>query len=213
MDSRGVVILGAGGHAKVVIEAFRAAGDHVAYCLGGPSDPESLLEVPVIRDEAELPRLKEGGFRRGFVAIGANKVRDRLARKLEDAGFELVSVVHPRAWFSPSARMGRGVVVMAGAVVNACATIGDLAIINTGATVDHDCVIGRAVHVAPQCGLAGCVTVGDGAMLGVGTKVIPGIRIGADATVGAGSVVVRNINDAALAMGVPAKVRDGGKTR
>jgi UDP-perosamine 4-acetyltransferase len=109
--------------------------------------------------------------------------------------------------------MGRGVVVMAGAVVNACATIGDLAIINTGATVDHDCVIGRAVHVAPQCGLAGCVTVGDGAMLGVGTKVIPGIRIGADATVGAGSVVVRNINDAALAMGVPAKVRDGGKTR
>ena len=213
MDRRGVVILGAGGHAKVVIEAFRAAGDHVSCCLGGPSDPESLLEVPVIRDEAELPRLKEIGFRRAFIAIGANKVRDRLGRKLEETGFELVSVVHPRAWFSPSARLGRGVVVMAGAVVNACAVIGDLAIINTGSTVDHDCVIGRAAHVAPQCALAGCVSVGDGAMLGVGTKVIPGIRIGADATVGAGSVVVRNINDAALAMGVPAKVRDGGKTR
>ena len=76
MDCRGVVILGAGGHAKVVIEAFRAAGDHVSCCLGGPSDPESLLEVPVIRDEAELPRLKEVGFRRAFVAIGANKVRE-----------------------------------------------------------------------------------------------------------------------------------------
>lgn len=213
MDSRGVVILGAAGHAKVVIEAFHAAGDAVALCIGTSLDPDLLLEVPVIRDEAELPRLRAQGFRRAFVAIGANKLREKLGRKLDELGFELVSIVHPRAWFSPSARLGRGVVIMAGAVVNACASIGDLSIINTGATVDHDCVIGRAAHVAPQCGLAGCVTVGDGAMLGVGTKVIPGIRIGSDATIGAGSVVVRDVNDRALVMGVPARIRDGGKTR
>lgn len=213
MDCQGVVLLGVGGHAKVVIEAFRAVGDAVAYCIGGPTDPETLLGVPVIHNEDELARLRSEGFHRAFVAIGSNILRDKLGAKLEALGFELVSVVHPRAWFSPSARMGRGAVVMAGAVVNACATIGDLAIINTGATVDHDCVIGRAAHVAPQCGLAGCVSVGDRAMLGVGTKVIPGIRIGTDATVGAGSVVVRDVNDAALAMGVPARSRDGGKTK
>jgi UDP-perosamine 4-acetyltransferase len=213
VDCQGVVLLGAGGHAKVVIEAFRAVGDTVAHCIGGSADPETLLGVPVIHDENELARLRSEGFQRAFVAIGSNKVRDKLGAKLEALGFELVSIIHPRAWFSPSARMGRGAVVMAGSVVNACAVIGDLAIINTGATVDHDCVIGRCVHVAPQCALAGCVSVGERAMLGVGAKVIPGIRIGADATVGAGSVVVRDVNDAALVMGVPARVRDGGRTR
>jgi UDP-perosamine 4-acetyltransferase len=84
--------------------------------------------------------------------------------------------------------------------------IGDLAIINTGATVDHDCTIGRSAHIAPQCGIAGSVTVGSGSMLGVGTKVIPGITIGKNATIGAGSVVVRNIPEGALAMGVPARI-------
>lgn len=195
----------------MVIEALQAAGLAAACCIGSAADPETLLGVPVFRDEAELPRLWARGFRRALVAIGANQVRDRLGRRLEEAGFELVSVVHPRAWLSPSARLGSGVVVMAGAVVNACASIGDLAIINSGATVDHDCVIGRAAHVAPQCGLAGCVRVGDRALLGVGTKVIPGVSIGADATVGAGSVVVRDLREQALAMGVPARSRDGGK--
>jgi len=213
VDNPGIVLLGAGGHAKVVIEAFRAAGETVASCVGGPSDPQSLLDVPVIPDEAELPALRASGLSRAFVAIGSNRLREKLGAKLESLGFELVSIIHPRACVSPSVRIGRGVVIMAGSVVNACAVIGDLAIINTGATVDHDCVIGRCVHVAPQCALAGCVRVGDRAMLGVGAKVIPGITIGADATVGAGSVVVRNVSDAALVMGVPARVRDGGRTR
>lgn len=213
MENGGVVILGAGGHAKVVIEAFRETGQAVSRCVGGPSDPPCLLDVPVIPDEAELPALRASGLSRAFVAIGSNKLREKLGAKLESLGFELVSIIHPRAWVSSSARIGRGVVIMAGSVVNACAVIGDLAIINTGATVDHDCVIGRCVHVAPQCALAGCVGVGDRAMLGVGAKVIPGVRIGADATVGAGSVVVRDVNDAALVMGVPARVRDGGRTK
>jgi UDP-perosamine 4-acetyltransferase len=94
---------------------------------------------------------------------------------------------------------------MAGAVVNADSIIDDLAIINTGATVDHDCRVGRAVHIGPQCALAGNVVVGAGSFLGVGCKLIPGVRIGEHATVAAGAVVVSDIADGVTAMGVPAK--------
>jgi len=95
---------------------------------------------------------------------------------------------------------------MAGTVINAASVIEDLVIVNTGATIDHDCRIGCGVHIAPQCALAGNVTVGEGAFLGTGAKAIPGVQIGRRATVGAGAVVIRNIPDGAVAVGVPARV-------
>jgi UDP-perosamine 4-acetyltransferase len=95
---------------------------------------------------------------------------------------------------------------MAGAVVNACTSIGEGAIVNTGATIDHDCKIGNYAHVAPQCGIAGTVSVGSLAFLGVGTKVIPGITIGDKTTTGAGAVVVRDLPGESLAVGVPARI-------
>jgi UDP-perosamine 4-acetyltransferase len=94
---------------------------------------------------------------------------------------------------------------MAGAILNAEARVFDLAIINTGATIDHDCTIGYAAHIAPQCALAGNVNVGSYSFLGIGTKVIPGIAIGENVTVGAGGVVVKDIADGVLAIGIPAR--------
>ncbi|MBV4457365.1 acetyltransferase [Pseudomonas sp. COR58] len=200
-----VIVIGAGGHAKVCIELLQAQGDTVACCVGNPDSPDTCVGIPVLKSDDHLSALFNEGYRRAFVAIGANAVRNKLAAKATALGFTLVNAVSPAATVSPSARLGAGVAVMAGAVINAEATIADLCIVNTGATIDHDCILGQAVHIAPQCALAGNVQVGDLSFIGVGSKIIPQIRIGESSMVGAGSVVISNVGSAVTVVGVPAK--------
>jgi UDP-perosamine 4-acetyltransferase len=200
-----IVMVGAGGHAKVCIELLQAMGMTVAYCIAGGDAPPTCLGIPVLAGDEQLVRLRKEGYTRAFIAIGANRLRAKLGAAAQELGYELVNAVSPRAVVSPSARLGSGVAVMAGAVINADAVIGDLAIVNTGATIDHDSVIGDAVHVAPQSALAGNVSIGAGSFLGIGAKVIPGITIGEGVTVGAGGVVIRNLAAGTTAVGIPAK--------
>ena len=201
----GIVVIGAGGHAKVCIELLRAMGCRVACCVGGEDGPETCLDIPVLKGDSHLPDLRNQGYSKVFVAVGANGVRQRLANAAGQLGYTLVNAVSPQSVISPSARLGIGVAVMAGVVVNAETVIEDLAIINTGACIDHDCRIGKAVHIAPQCGLAGNVSVGAGSFLGIGCKVIPDVRIGENVTLGAGAVVISNLAGETLAFGVPAR--------
>jgi UDP-perosamine 4-acetyltransferase len=204
--NEGVVVLGAGGHAKVVIELLRAAGQQVAFCVGAADSTKHCAGVPVLIGDEHLARLRSIGYGRAFIAIGANRLRQRLAAHALDLGYALVNAISPHAVLSPSAKLGQGIAVMAGVVVNAEAVIGDLAILNTGATVDHDCRIGAAVHLAPQCALAGNVLVGAGAFVGIGCKVVPDIEIGADAILGAGAVVTSAIPARVTAVGAPARI-------
>lgn len=206
MSQGPVVVLGAGGHAKVVIELLRAGGHEVFGVLDADPTPRAVVGAQVIGDDSKLDELKAQGVARAFIAIGDNGLRLRLGRKAQKAGFELVNAISPAACVSPSARLGVGIAIMAGAVINAETDLGDLAIINTGAVVDHDGIIGEAAHIAPGCALAGDVTVGQRAFLGVGTSVIPGRRIGDDVVIGAGACVVHDIPAGTLAMGVPARV-------
>jgi UDP-perosamine 4-acetyltransferase len=201
-----VIIVGAGGHAKVCIELLQAMGETILCCVGASDSGATCLGLPVLHGDHHLARLREEGHTRAFVALGPNRLRARLGQHVRDLGYELVNAISPAAVISPSARLGAGVAVMAGAVINAEASIGDLAIINTGATVDHDCRIGTAVHLAPQCALAGNISVGAGTFLGVGCKVIPDVEIGAHSTIGAGAVVIRPIPSDVTAVGVPACV-------
>lgn len=201
-----VVVMGAGGHAKVCIEILRETRP-VAACIGNAHGGSDCLGVPVIEGDEQLSAFRLQGIAHAFVAIGSNSVRARMGAFVAEQGFELVNAVSSSAVVSPSVRLGAGVAVMAGAVINAATDIADLVVINTGATVDHDCVLGRAVHIAPQCALAGSVTVGDGSMLGVGAIVLPGVRIGANVVVGAGAVVREDVPDGATVVGVPARAR------
>lgn len=201
----GVVVIGDSGHAKVCIELLHAMGTKIACCVGVTDGPVTCLGVPVLKGDDHLPRLRTQGYSQIFVAVGSNAVRKRLADTALDLGYNLVNAISPLSVVSPSARLGAGIAVMAGAVVNAETIIEDLAIINTGACIDHDCHIGKAVHIAPQCGLAGNVTVGAGSFLGIGCTVIPGVRIGENVTIGAGGVVVSDVASETRAVGVPAK--------
>lgn len=200
-----IVIIGAGGHAKVCIELLKAQGDLVAFCIGSADSSDTCLGVPVLKSDEHLTTLRREGYSKVFVAIGSNALRNRLAKTATDLGYELVNAFSPSAVISPSAKIGKGVAIMAGAVVNAEATIDDLCIINTGATVDHDCQIGRAAHIAPQSALAGNVHIGKESFVGIGTKIIPTICVGECVMIGAGSVVISNVDSKTTVVGVPAK--------
>jgi UDP-perosamine 4-acetyltransferase len=206
MSGAGLVIIGAGGHAKPIIEALRAAGG-TAICgiLDADPTPRQVLGVPVIGDEAALPRLRREGIAAAFVAIGDNAVRERIGAVLAAHGFVLHSVVHPAALVSPSAAVGAGCAILARAVIGAEARIADLALVNTGAVIEHDCRIGPAAHAGPGCILAGAVRLGARSLVGAGAAIRPGIVIGADAVVGVGAAVIADVPDGARVAGVPAR--------
>jgi len=197
-----VAVIGTGGHAKVVISCLRELGVPVAAALDDAPERwgAEVLGVAVRGPVRELA----AGFRHVVIAIGDNRVRQQLASELD---LDWRTVVHPRAWVDPTARLGPGAVVFAGAMVQPAAEIGAHAIVNTGASIDHDCRVGAYAHVGPGCRLCGCVRVGEGALIGVGSVVTPGVTIGAWSVVGAGAAVVRDLADGVIAVGVPARVR------
>jgi UDP-perosamine 4-acetyltransferase len=213
-----IVIAGAGGHAKVVIELVRAACPalEIVGMVDAERAPRSMLGVPVIGGDNRLADLRAGGVAFAFPAVGDNALRERLGERLRKLGFELPALVSPKAAVSPTARLGAGVAVMAGAAINAEAAIADFAVVNTGAVVDHDARLGLAAHAAPGSVLAGGSCAGARALIGAGAVLIPGVSVGDDAVIGAGAAVVADIPAASLAVGVPARVVrriDGTGTR
>lgn len=201
-----LVILGAGGHAKVLIELWRALGTHqLVGCLSDGPAPAQLLGLPVLGGTGELERLRAEGIEAACIAIGANAARQRLGQQAVALGFALPPALHPGAILSPSAAIGVGAQVLAGAIVAAEARIDPLALLNHGAILDHDGVLGPAAHAAPHSTMAGGVRVGARALLGVGAQVKPGVSIGDDAVVGVGAAVVADVAPGATVAGVPAR--------
>jgi len=199
------LVIGAGGHAKVVIDALLSSGCLVSGCYDDNkaiSGSEPVPGVYVIGGTS----LVERDWKRGsnvIVAIGDNVVRRRLSLRLK---VEYGVARAPSAVLGMGVRVGHGAMILPSAVVNIQTVVGNHAILNTSCSVDHDCQIGDFAHVAPGCHLGGDVTVGEGTFLGVGSTVIPGIRIGRWSIVGGGSVVNKDIPDNCTAVGVPARV-------
>lgn len=199
----GLYLIGAGGHAKVVVSTLQAAGVEVHALLDDDLQKAGMqiAGVPVAGGSEALQTL---AFRvRGLIAVGGNRLRCHLAQRFPQVDWQ--TAVHPQAYVHPSVKIGVGTVVCAGAVIQPDAVIGNHGIINTGATVDHDCQIGDYCHLAPGCHLAGGVVLGEGVLMGIGSAAIPGVSIGAWTTVGAGGVVVDDLPAGVLALGVPAK--------
>ncbi len=203
-----LVVLGGGGHGKVVADAAAACGLWQSIVFADDRYPAlQVVEVWAVAgrlDDAVQWLASETQF---VVALGDNLIRLDWTRRLSLAGCAMATVVHPRAVVSPFASVGAGSVVLAGSVVNPGARIGEAAIVNTGATVDHDCEIGDAVHLSPGVHLGGNVRIGPRTWLGVGSSVRNGVTIGADVMVGVGAAVVKNTADSETVMGVPARAR------
>lgn len=204
-----VIILGAGGHAKVLIDALRLRSVE----LLGVTDADlgkrgqSLLGVSIIGGDEEIAKFPAETIRLvnglGSVCVGLH--RRGLFERFKSDGYQFVSVSHPSVIIAPDVVLSEGAQIMAGAVVQVGCRIGKNVIINTRAAVDHDCYIEDHAHISPGATLSGGVRVGENTHVGTGATVIQNIRIGCNCLIAAGAVVVRDVPDGAKVVGVPAK--------
>lgn len=201
-----IVIAGAGGHCKVVLDIIESLGEYEIVGVTDSSQTGTVLGYPILGDDSILSTLKSQGVNYGFVALGDNSIRKKVYKKMESMGYQMISLISPRAIVSSHSSVGNGCVVMAGAIVNANSQIGNGCILNTNCSIDHDCLIDDFVHVAPGCAVSGSVRIGENSFIGTGSRIIDGIRVGNDVTIGAGAAVVKNIDSNCTAVGVPAKV-------
>lgn len=206
-DGKTFLLFGGGGHAAVVYEAALASGWNCAAVF---DDDEALQGVRFMDEhsirtsQAELMHFLASGVRHAFPAIGGNAAREAIADRLSDAGFLLPTIIHPSATVSPSARLGNGVAVMAGAVVQARTEIEDGVVVNTMASIDHDCHISAFSHIAPGARLCGGVAIGRGSRVGVGASLIPCVRVDAGTVIGAGAAVIGDLVGGGMWAGCPA---------
>lgn len=203
-----MVIAGAGGHARVLIEAVQSRGRWIVAALTDPEVTGEVLGVPVVGTDDMLAELHGRGMQAALVGVGSTHRPTRRVKLYEEVraiGFTLPTICHSSAQCSQTATLGEGTVVLAGAIVNAQAVIGQNAIINTGAIVEHDCRIGDHVHIAPRAVLGGGVVVDPEVHVGIGAVVLEGRTIGRGSVIGAGAIVVRDVPPNTLCVGVPAQ--------
>lgn len=207
-----LVLLGAGGHARVVIEILKMNGTYEIAGVVSPAEPAANETdgVQWLGDDESLPKLRAEGVTHFLVAVGSvghASPRRRLYERAAAIGLQAASAVHPHAIVSASASIGPGTVVMAGAIINVGGMLGENVIINTGAIVEHDCVVGGHAHVSTGARLCGGVRVGEGAHIGAGATVRQSLQIGAGAVVAAGAVVVQDVVAETTVIGAPARIR------
>lgn len=200
-NAEAIVVYGAGGHARVVIDTIREGRRDlrvVGVIDDGDNLPEQVLGVPVLGDASRLVELRERGVGMAALGVGAvthNALRAEIYERLKREGFHLPNLIHPRAVVEPSVVMGKGNQIFAGAVVSSNVELGDNTIINSNVVVSHDCRIEDHVHLTPGALLAGSVTVGARTVVGMGVTVYLGVSIGADVVVANGNHILQDIEE------------------
>ena len=193
-------LIGASGHARVIIDIFKLRGQPVAGIFDDDPQKEELDGIPVLGNSSMYDKNTYGDL---IIAIGDQKVRKELAGKVDG---KFAVAVHPGAMIADSVQIDIGTVVMAGAVINPGTRIGKHVIINSSASVDHDCVIEDFVHIAPNATLCGGITIGEEVLVGSGAVIIPNITVGRGAVIGAGTVVTTDVPENAVVVGNPGKI-------
>lgn len=188
-------LYGASGHAKVIIDVLRANNEPIEALFDDNEILTDLMNYPVLRPSEVCGPL--------IISIGANQTRKRIAGSLK---VDFGKAVHPSVILSPEALIGEGTVAMQGGIIQSCVTVGKHCIINTGTSVDHECVVEDFVHLSPHTTLCGNVYIGEGTWIGAGSIILPGVRIGKWSIIGAGSVVTKDVPDCVLAVGNRCKI-------
>jgi UDP-perosamine 4-acetyltransferase len=205
-----VLLYGAGGHARVVLDAARRQGLDVVAAIDDRADlhGSTIDGVDIVGGDGALDDLRLRGVEGAVLGVGsidAAPGRAAVYERLAARRFALPVVQHPSAVVASTALLGDATVVFAGAVINPHARVGRNVILNTASVIEHDCVVGDHTHISPGALLAGGVQIGEGTHVGIGAIVIQGVRIGANAMIGAGAVVIRDVADGQRVAGVPAR--------
>jgi sugar O-acyltransferase (sialic acid O-acetyltransferase NeuD family) len=191
---REIYLYGAGGHAKVIVDILKSQKIQILGVFDDNPDVKECMGIPVVNHNVQFPLI---------ISIGNNQIRKNIADRLP--GVFYTQAIADSAIVSKSANIGIGSVIMQGGIIQSSVKIGKHCIINTKASIDHDCIIHDYVHIAPGVVLCGNVEIGEGSFIGAGTTVIQGTKIGKWSVIGAGSVVVKDIPDNVLAYGNPCK--------
>ncbi len=199
-----LLIIGASGHGKVIADIALKMGkwQSIAFLDDNINIKSSLGMKVVGKTEDAFKYINDSDI---FVGIGNNGTREKIQERLELEGASIPVLIHPKAIIGEQVKLGAGTAIMAGVVINCCTSIGKGCIINTGATIDHDNILENFVHISPGVNLAGTVSIGKGSWIGIGSTVINNISITGGCKIGAGAVVIRDITEAGIYVGVPAR--------
>ena len=195
-----VVIIGAGGHAKVIADIVLKSGDNLVGFLDDTKSGNVIGDYCVLGKVEDAEKFADDYEL--IIAIGSNSVRKAISEKLNAKWY---TAIHPSAQIGCVAEIGEGSCVMANAAVNSCAVVGKHCIVNTGAVIEHDCRLENYVHVSPNATLCGTVSIGELTHIGAAAVVKNNISVCREVTVGVGAAVVKNITESGIYVGVPAK--------
>lgn len=198
-----VILIGGGGHAKVVADILHQTPELEPMGYTSLEPGGELLGLPRLGGDDAAADTPHDGL---VVAIGDNRTRRRVFASCQKRGETMVSAIHPSAVIGRDVTIEPGCMICAGVVINSGAVIRENTILNTGCTVDHDCVVGPHAHVAPGANLAGNVTVDEGAFLGIGSCAVQGVTLGEWSVVGAGGAVIGDVEPGETVVGVPARI-------
>jgi len=209
---RKILLLGAGGHCKVILDLLFSNNE---FEVAGIIDlkerlGDTIFSIPVIGVNADLPRFFKLGIKHCFISVGSigdSRLRVKLYNLAKKTGFRLPNLISSKALVSSRISLGEGNYIASGVIINGGAQIGNNCIINTGAIIEHDCRIGDFVHISPASVLSGGVSVGNYTHIGIGSMIIQNVKIGERTIIGAGSVVTKNIRKGVVAYGSPCKER------
>ncbi|MBF0232991.1 MAG: acetyltransferase [Desulfamplus sp.] len=210
MEIRPIIIIGAGGHAKVLISALKYLQREIIGILDHDSTliGKSIAGVDVLGDDDKIQDYDPITIElvNGIGSVSSPEKRRNLYLKFKDMGYTFAKVIHPSAIIMSDVKTGEGAQIMAGAIVQTGCIIGENVIINTGAILDHECMIGAHNHVAPGAVLSGNVQVGGMVHIGTAATIIQGIKIGEATIIGAGAVVIKNVPSNVKVAGIPASL-------
>ncbi len=200
MPEKKVMIIGASGHGKVIVDIIHQSGDQVMGFLDDDPTKKEIHQIPVLGKIEDIQKYKDDFY--FIIGIGDNQIRKKIAEG--NPALNYYTAIHPTAIIGEGVRIGNGTAVMAGTVINADAEIGEHCIINTSAVIEHECVIGDYTHISPQACLCGNVHVGEECHVGAGATIINNQMIVKNTVIGAGCVVVTDLLESGIYMGMPA---------
>ena len=206
MTNKKTIILGNGGHAAVLTEILLQQNVNI---LGytAPEKEKNPFDLNYLGDDEIILRFKPSDVQLviGIGMLAPHSLKKKIYERFKSLGFCFNNVIHSAAIVSPYAKLGEGVQIMAGAIIQIGCSIADNTIINTGAIVDHDCQVGKHIHIAPGVKISGAVTIRDNTHIGTGATIIQGISVGENCLIAAGAVVVKDIYNDKVVKGIPAK--------
>jgi len=209
MNSKPVIVIGSGGHAKVLIDLLKSSGKEILFCteVDKALIDKTILGVLIAGTDEMINDYSPGNVDlvNGLGSVGIPELRCRVAKEWLAKGFHFPTLIHPTAVISSTAIVEPGAQIMAGVVIQTAARIGINSIVNTCASIDHDCVVGAHSHIAPGVTLSGLVEIGEICHVGTGAQIIQAVRIGSRVVVGAGSTVIEAVPDNCIVAGTPAK--------